>query len=412
MAGDSSASAGATAPHLSRGRRITIWTLIVLASLIGILSILASWINRQLLDTSSWNKTSTQLIQNDTIRSSLSVYLVNQLYDNVDVAGAFEQRLPPNLQALAAPAAAALRQPASNGVDALLARPRVQATFITASTLAHEKMINVLENKTGNGIDTGNGVVTLDLSELVTQLGQQLGLPSAALAKIPPGTGVITIMRSDQLGTAQSIFQAIKILSVWLLVLVLVMYGIALYLAAGIRRETLRNIGWAFVLVGLVVVVARAELGKWAVHALTQPPNRPPANEAWKILTTTLGDIGWAVVLYGAIAVIGAVLAGPTRAATSVRRWIAPTLNERPGVAWASAGFVYLLLIFWGGTHALRTVWGILLLGALLALGIWAFRRETLREFPVAHDASAEPPPPPAPPAPPAAAAAGSSQAG
>jgi len=45
-------------------------------------------------------------------------------------------------------------------------------------------------------------------------------------------------------------------------------------------------------------------------------------------------------------------------------------LNERPGLAWAAVGAVFLLLVLWGGTHALRTWWGIVLLGALLAIGV------------------------------------------
>ena len=57
-------------------------------------------------------------------------------------------------------------------------------------------------------------------------------------------------------------------------------------------------------------------------------------------------------------------------------------LNERPGIAWAAVGAVFLLLVLWGGTHALRTWWGIVLLGALLAIGVVALRHQTLREFP------------------------------
>jgi hypothetical protein len=57
-------------------------------------------------------------------------------------------------------------------------------------------------------------------------------------------------------------------------------------------------------------------------------------------------------------------------------------LNERQGVVWGSVAFIYLLLILWGGTHALRTWWGILLLGGLIAAGVFALRRQTLTEFP------------------------------
>ena len=74
---------------------------------------------------------------------------------------------------------------------------------------------------------------------------------------------------------------------------------------------------------------------------------------------------------------------GRERAATAVRRGMAPVLNERPGLAWTAVGCIFLLLILWGATHALRVAWGIALLGALIAAGVVASRRETRREFPV-----------------------------
>jgi len=381
MEGASSARASGPAT-LSRGRHWAVWGLTVAASLLGLLLILSTWINRQMLSDSSWNKTSTQLVQDPQIRSALSVYLVNELYANVDVAGALAQRLPPNLKPLAAPAAAALRQPAAQGVDFLLARPQVQKSFSDASAVAHEELVNVLENKTGLGIQTGNGTVTLDLGSLVKGLGIQLGLPSSALAKIPPNTGVITVMHSDQLAAAQDGFRAIKLLSIWLYLLVFGMFGLALYLAAGARRRTLRNIGWAFVFLGILTIVARNQIGSYAVTSLVPTQYRPPANHVWVIGTSTLGEIGWGVLFYGAIGVFGAVLAGPTRAATAVRSWIAPIVNHRPGMAWTAVALAYLLLVLWGGTHALRTPLGILILGGLFALGVVALRRQSLREFP------------------------------
>jgi hypothetical protein len=66
-------------------------------------------------------------------------------------------------------------------------------------------------------------------------------------------------------------------------------------------------------------------------------------------------------------------------------------LNERQGIVWGGVGFVYLLLILWGGTHALRTWWGILLLAGLIAIGVVALRRQTLQEFP--SGAAGEPAP-------------------
>ena len=174
-----------------------------------------------MLDNQAWKDASAQLIENPEVQDALSVFLVNELYDNVDVASGLEQRLPDNLKPLASPVAAALRQPATDGVKRLLEAPRVQQLWVNANAVAHQKLVNVLENKTGNGISTGNGVVTLDLSQLVTEIGTDLGVPASALAKIPPDTGVITVMRSDQLSAAQTAVQGVRVLSTGLLVLVL-----------------------------------------------------------------------------------------------------------------------------------------------------------------------------------------------
>jgi Short C-terminal domain len=89
-------------------------------------------------------------------------------------------------------------------------------------------------------------------------------------------------------------------------------------------------------------------------------------------------------VFYGILIVLGSALAGPSRIATAIRREAAPILNVRAGLTWGATAFVWLLLILWGGTHALRTFWGILIIGALIAAGVYVLRRQTLEEFPEA----------------------------
>jgi hypothetical protein len=365
---------------LSRRRRVVIWTLIVLASLIAFGSVLTTWVDRQMLDTQSWEKASADLIEDPEVRDAVSVYVVDQLYENVDVPAGLAERLPTDLKPLAGTLAGGLRQPATDAVERLLASPRIQQVWVNASTAAQEKLTNVLENKTGAGITTGNGVVTLDLGELVTSIGEELGLPAAALDKIPPDAGELVVMNSDQLSAAQTGVQAVRVLSTWLLVLVLALYALAIFLARGARRETLRNVGCAFVLVGLAVLVARRLAGNYAVDALAQPGSQDPGQRVWLISTEILAQIGWAAVAYGVVIVLGALLAGPHRAAVAVRRRLAPTLNERPAVVWAVVAVVYLALIAWGPTHALRTLWGIVLLAALIAGGLVALRHQTLRE--------------------------------
>jgi hypothetical protein len=381
----------AVATSLSRKRRIVIWTLVVLATVLALVSILTTFVNRQMLDNTAWKKATTQVIEDPQVQSAIGNFTVNQLYENVDVTAALQKRLPPRLQSLAPTISGALEQPAARGVALLLQRPKVQQVFINASAIAHQKLVNVLENKTGYGIQTGTGVVTLNLHELVVELGTQLGLSSSTLAKLPAKAGTVTLLKSSQLSAAQTGVRAIHVLSIWLLIAVLALYGLAIYLAHGRRRATLRNAGFGLVIVGLLVLIIRNLLGNYLTDALASPGYEPATHRLYLIGTAILGQIGQATLLYGAVAAVGAILAGPTTLATRLRRGIAPTMNEQPGIVWGAVAVLYLLAILWGGTHALRTWWGILLLGALVALGVFALRRQTMEEFPTKKDAAPAP---------------------
>jgi Short C-terminal domain len=367
---------------LSKRRRIAIWALIVLASLIALISVLAVWTDRQMLNNSAWNDATKEAIADPAVQEALSVYLVNQLYDNVDVSGQLEQKLPPNVKPLAGPISAALRQPTANGIEFLLGRPRVQQLVVNASAVAHQKLVNVLENKTGLGISTGSGVVTLDLHELIVELGQELGISSAALDKVPADAGVITLLDSDQLSAAQTAVHAVQLASAWLAVLVFVLFGLAIYLARGSRRARLRDVGWAFVLIGLLVLIIRRLGGNWVIGSLVDPEFERSGHRLWLIWTEILGHTGRALVFYGLVVVIGAALAGPTRAAVAVRRSLAPAFRERPVMVWGGVAGAYLLLVLWAPTYALtRPLW-ILVFGILIAVGVELLARQSQREFP------------------------------
>lgn len=375
------APAGPTA-GMGRARSTLVWVLIVLAAVIGFASALTTWVNRQALDTTSWTKASADLINDPEVRAAVSTYAVGELYDDVDVSGEIAKGLPPSYQGLAGPISVALRNPAEQSVDRLLARPRVVGLWENANEAAHRQLVAILEDETRPGVSTANGSVTLDLRTMLIDLARQLGLSGDLVSELPADAGQITVFHSDQLSVAQSAVKAIRVLSVWLVVLVLVLWALALYLARGARRTTVRDIGWSVVAVGMLLLVVRRLGEDYVLDELTTPQTRPVGHHVWLIGTQLVGQIGWALIAYGIVAVLGAALAGPTRVGTGVRGWLAPTLNTRPGVVWGIVGGAYLLLILWGPTHALRTPLGILVLGVIAGLGVYGLRRQTVQEFP------------------------------
>jgi hypothetical protein len=335
-----------------------------------------------MLDNKEWRHASTQVIQDPQVRQGLSVYLVDQLYNNVDVAGQLQQELPPAFKHLAPQIAATLRHPAETTAAAILARPRVQALFVNASGVAHEKLVNVLENKTGYGVTTGNGVVTLNVKQLLQQVTATLGLPGKLVAQIPEDKSKLVLLKSDQLSTAQKSVQVLRALSAWLLVLVVALYAGAVYLARGERRVFLRSTGWALVLLGLLVVIVRKRLGNYLVDRLSSADYKPTVHKAYLVWTEILGQIGWSTFAYGIVLVFAAVLAGPTRPAVAARQALAPWFRRHPWwVAGVAAG-IYVLILLWGPTYALRQWWGALAFAAAGAAALLVLRREMLAEFP------------------------------
>ncbi len=144
------------------------------------------------------------LIQNEEIRSAVGNYLVDQLYANVNVEKELEGILPGELKQLAGPASGGLRQVAGSGAEEVLKTSTAQELWKDANRAAHEQLLAVLENKK-EAVSTANGEVTLNLGGLVTNLAQQVGIGAQLAEKLPPDAGQVTILRSDQLKTAQDI---------------------------------------------------------------------------------------------------------------------------------------------------------------------------------------------------------------
>jgi len=367
--------------RMSRGRAAAVWALVAMATLLAFLATVNLWVKRQALDTGNWVNASDELLENPEIQTALSEYLVNELYRTVDVQMALADRLPEQFQGLAGPLAAALRQPATQAVEFLMGTEQFRSVWTTVNREAHTVLVNILEDDTRVG-STAGGVVSLDLGRLVRQVGEQLGLPGAALDRIPQDAGNVVIARSSQLDELQTGVKVVRWLSALLLFVVLAMYALAVYLATGARRATVRNIGWTLVLLGLVLLAGRRLGVGWVASEIDNPSYRPAAKAAFGIGSELLVRIGWAAIVYGVVVVLGAVLAGPTRVGTSVRRVLSPVLNGPVWMVWGGAAVIFLFLVLWSPTPAFDTWYTVLVLAVLGAAGVFALRRQTLREFP------------------------------
>jgi hypothetical protein len=370
-------AAEGTSPH----PRI-VAALLVVATLIAFLAIFSIWVNRQALNTDNWVSTSDKLLQNEEVRSQLSDYLADELFANVNVQAELEKTFPPRLAPLAGPAAGALHQLAPRAAERALETSQAESLWSEANRAAHETLLKIL-NDEGSAVTTGGGEVTLDLNALVSEDGSQLGVAGKLASKVPPDAGRLTILKSDQLSTAQDISKLVRKLPIVLTLLMLLLYGLAIYLAGPRRRQALRSVGFGFVVAGVLSLLLRHFAGSTVTDALAGNEAVKPAVEAvWSIATSLLVTVAVSAITFGILVVIAAWLAGPTRIASGLRREAAPYLRERRGTTYAVVGLIFLVLILWAPVVAFHKPLGLLLLAVLMVAGTEALRRQAEAEFP------------------------------
>jgi hypothetical protein len=367
---------------MSRARRRSVKALVVFGSLLAFLSVFAIWTERQALNTDDWVDTSGRLIQNEKIRSAVGDYLVDQLYANVNVEKELEDILPGETKQLAGPVSGGLRQVAGGGAEQVLQSTTAEELWKDANRAAHEQLLAVLENKK-EAVSTAEGNVTLNLGSLVTNLADQVGIGSQLAEKLPPDAGQVTILRSDQLKTAQDIAVGIKGLALVLSLLTLLAFGLAIYLSRGGRWVTVLFCGIGLVAAGFAVIVFRSVAGGIVVDQLVSDESVKPAAEAtWSIGTSLMVSIATTVIVFGVLLGIAGWLGSPSGSARSSRRFMSPFLRDY--IPYVYTGWAIIVCIYFlsAPTQNLRTFLTTLILAGFVAFGIHELRRQSEEEFP------------------------------
>jgi hypothetical protein len=371
---DTTASAG------SQRRWLPI-TLVVIATVIAVLSALTTWVRVQALDTDQWVSISNELLDEPDVTEALSIYITEQLFTQVDVAGELESLLPEDLSGLAGPLAGALRGPATDGVERILESDQFTALWERANRAAHETMVNILRDETRlEATSTADGTVTLDLGEVVTNVGAKIGIPQAALDRLPDDVGTITIFESDELTSVQNAVQLLDFLSWFLFLVVVALYALAIYLARDRRPRMLGTVGVGLLLGGVTVLLVRGIAIRAGVNAVVDDTTRRPlASLVAGVATELLRQTGWTGIVYGVLIIGFAALLGDHRWAVAVRRTLA---HSSVGVVAGGVTAVLLVLLWWSPGRALdRWVTALTLVALLVGAGV-ALTNRIRKEFP------------------------------
>lgn len=361
--------------------------VLTLAAIFLFISFFALWANRQILDSDQWTKTSTEVIEQPAVQNALANYLVDQLFNNVNVEQEIKQQLPSNWEVLASPATSALRSITLTGTKKVLELPVTQEAWSAANAVTHKTLIQALEGG-GPNVSTTGGAVTINARSILEQAASKLGLSGNLVSKIPANAGNFEIVQSDELATAQNAYKTFKNLS-WIFALITVLlYVAAIALAGGRRRRAVTWMGASFVVVALLVLIA-VSLGRSSVvDSLAQTSSVVPAvTDVYNIATELLKQMAGSLLFTGVVVILAALLAGPYGWAIKVREFLAPYLRDYLPLSAGAAALLFLIALWLIPISGFRTAVGLAINVALAIAGFIALVVISRREFPDAEPA-------------------------
>ncbi len=364
---------------------IGVSVVMVLASISLFLAFLTLWADRQILDSQQWTDTSTEVIEEPVVRNALATYLVDQLFDEINVEQELKNQLPNDWDVLASPATSAMHSLALSAAKQALAQPAVQAAWKQANLLTHEQLIAILEG--GNDkVSTENGVVTINGKLILSDVARQVGLSQSLVDKIPAGAGNFEVWRSNDLAAAQNAYKISKDLRWVFAGLAALLFIVAIWLAAGRRRRAVTWMGVSFISVGLLVLIAVSLAKTPAVNGLAQTASvKPAVAEIYTTVTELLKTMARSIIFTGVLVVLAALVAGPYRWAVATRRFLAPYFRDYLPVSIAAALLLYLIIIWLVPATGFRQTTGLIINSILAIAGFIALVRISRQEFPDAE---------------------------
>lgn len=309
--------------------------LIVIGALVFSMAISALWLNRTVMDESRWVDTVAPLAQDTAIQDYVATTASNAIFNAVDIQSYVQKALttlPPQAQFLAAPITGAIQTFVRDAATKFVRSPQFPALWTQMNRLAHKAFIASITQTQGQLVNNQNGKVTLDVGVLADQMKQTLsdrGLTFVNNISIPAARQQIVLIDSPALGQFATLIQWMNASAYVLPLLALALLGGGVALAAN-RRKAVLWLGIGIVIVSVLplegIYLGQIPFAR-AAYSLGQMPNAA-AQHAYTIVFRNLVAAEQLAAILGLVFVIGAIVAGPSVWAVSLRQGLQKSINN------------------------------------------------------------------------------------
>ncbi|MCX4751126.1 hypothetical protein OG455_37440 [Kitasatospora sp. NBC_01287] len=377
--------AASAAPPRGRHRLRTSGSavLIVIASLLALLSVIAVWSHSIISDTDRYVATVAPLARNPDVQAAITNRVTSEVLAQIDVNGlvnqlsqaAVEQGAPPALgtlfNGLSGPISSGLSQLVSSTVSKVVTSDQFAALWDNANRAIHSTLDKALTGEGGGAVSLQDNQVAIDIGPFVDKVKDQLVSSGfAPAAKIPTVHTNFVVFESNDIGKVKGYLRLLEIMGTWLPVITVLIAAAGVYTAVNRRRGLIGaalGVAVAMLLLGVVLTVFRAFYLDHLPPGVSQPAAGAIYDALIRFLRASVRAVGTAALVTAA----GAFLIGPSRVAVVTRTACRSSIGALREVA---AGHGLRLGPVGRFTHRYkRWIGAVILAVAAVVLATWSY---------------------------------------
>lgn len=316
-------TATATAPAEPRpygkGRKVAVAILLVVASILAPLSVIAVWTRNTLLDRDQYVETIGPLARNEAIIDAAARNIADGLMSSTDVEAKVKDALPERAQFIAGPVADSLQNLVERLAVRILSSDQFEALWERANRRAHDQVVDVLTGQ-GRAVTTRNGEVAVNLGPVVDRVRNRLeGLGIDVFSDVDAQrvSPRFVLFQSDDLEMAQEGTDLLQKSAIVLPIVMLVLYAAAIALSRR-RRKTLLHAGLGLA-IGMLVILTAFNVGRTFYLDAVKSANRDAAAAVYDQVLSFLRLSARTGFVLGILVALGAWIAGPGPVAVRLR---------------------------------------------------------------------------------------------
>jgi hypothetical protein len=345
-----------------RGRRwklLSSWLLVVLACILAVVSVFVVFVRNELLSTDAYVSTVAPLADDPAIQSAVANRVSQRLIERTNVNQQVKQALPAKAGFLATPITTGLQNVTEQITLKLVQSPHFHTLWIAANRSAHKQLVALLTGSRQGALQSSNGKVTLDLSQVESQAKKALDAKGITVFdKVKSVNGPqLVLFRSTQVARAQRLTRFLNHLALVLPIVTLLCFAGSVLLNRDRRRGLVRAATGLALSMALVLVMASVARNQY-LSSLDPSQSKSAAAAVIDAVSALLLDSVRTLAIVAAVVAIVGALIGNRR----VRAW----LDTRRRPRWTTEGPVHGFVV----AHRRGLQWGALGAG-LLILVVW-----------------------------------------